>query len=184
MLAELFIETKEWQKILDLSNRSISLLEELPLADQKKFVNYNMSAAYEGLGDTKSALKYYKAYTVLKDSLFNEEKSAQINELEAQFEFEKKEKEISQLTEENLLNEIQIAEERNIKLGLIGVFVFIIMTAAILFINYRRRQERDRQNIALKKMEIEQRMLRSQMNPHFIFNAINSIQRYITTSDT
>lgn len=184
LLAELYIETREWQKVLGLSNRSLKLLEELPMSDQMKFVNYNLSMAYEGLGHTKNALKYYKEYTTLKDSLFNEEKSAQINKLEAQFEFEKKEKEIGQLTEENLLKEIQIAKDRNLRFSLLSVFVFVIMIAMILFINYKRKQERSRQNIALKKMEIEQRMLRSQMNPHFIFNALNSIQSYIATNDT
>lgn len=184
VLGDFYLEVHEWKNLLGVSMRSMKLLEELPILEQKKFATFNLSEAYKNLGDTKMAFKYYRLHVTLKDSIFNVEKSNQIEKLEAQFEFEKKENEISQLTEANLLNEIQIAEDRNVKIGLLGAFVFFTMVGLILFINYKRRQERSRQEIALKKMEIEQRMLRSQMNPHFIFNALNSIQSYIATNDT
>lgn len=70
---------------------------------------------------------------------------------------------------------------------LLGV---ILVTAAWVLINRRISQIRKKQEVERKmleiekqKFELEQKSLRLQMNPHFIFNSLNSIQSYILTHD-
>ena len=46
-----------------------------------------------------------------------------------------------------------------------------------------RRIETQRTEIAAMNHDLEKRMLRAQMNPHFIFNSLGSIQHFITTND-
>jgi LytS/YehU family sensor histidine kinase len=46
-----------------------------------------------------------------------------------------------------------------------------------------RKKEQERTSIQQKLNELEQMALRSQMNPHFIFNCLNSIQNFIITND-
>ncbi|MGE0088316.1 MAG: histidine kinase, partial [Bacteroidales bacterium] len=65
---------------------------------------------------------------------------------------------------------------------------FILLTAVIwILANWRTKQikyqERKRLEIAEKIAELELKALRSQMNPHFIFNAMNSIQNYMLDND-
>lgn len=65
----------------------------------------------------------------------------------------------------------------------------VIITSALgWFIWWRLRriktQAREKQHLHEKIMELEQRALKSQMNPHFIFNCLNSIQKYILEKDT
>ncbi len=50
-------------------------------------------------------------------------------------------------------------------------------------INKIKERAREKQIIANKLNEMEQMALRSQMNPHFIFNCLNSIQDYVINSD-
>jgi ligand-binding sensor domain-containing protein len=50
-------------------------------------------------------------------------------------------------------------------------------------INKIKERAREKQVIANKLNEMEQMALRSQMNPHFIFNCLNSIQDYVINSD-
>ncbi|WP_394758000.1 histidine kinase, partial [Flavobacterium sp.] len=71
---------------------------------------------------------------------------------------------------------------------LISSFV-IIFLVWIYFRLQLRRKDMEKQ-IALEKAEIDKELiysqlenLRSQMNPHFIFNALNSIQEYILTNE-
>jgi ligand-binding sensor domain-containing protein len=56
-----------------------------------------------------------------------------------------------------------------------------------LFVTYRikqiRRTEKDKAEISNRIAELEQKALRSQMNPHFIFNCLNSIQQYVAERD-
>ncbi len=71
-----------------------------------------------------------------------------------------------------------------------GFTVFTYLLTALLiaggfFFYYRRRQLQQEKQYALKKKmyELETMALRSQMNPHFIFNSLNSISNYILKAD-
>lgn len=46
-----------------------------------------------------------------------------------------------------------------------------------------RRQEDEKNNVRKKMAALEQLALKSQMNPHFIFNSLNSIQQYVLDKD-
>lgn len=70
---------------------------------------------------------------------------------------------------------------------------FKIVTALLfaggvwVFVAYRvkkvRQKEKEKTEIANRIAELEQKALRSQMNPHFIFNCLNSIQQYVAERD-
>ncbi|MCF0060614.1 histidine kinase [Dyadobacter chenwenxiniae] len=61
----------------------------------------------------------------------------------------------------------------------------ILVTGGIGYVIFRGRIRAIRQQITMRERvsEIEMRALRAQMNPHFIFNCLNSINRYIVKSD-
>jgi len=65
------------------------------------------SNIYEEENNFKDALKYYKLFKSYNDSLFNEKKQTQINQLSAQFESEKKGIQILNLQNENDINKAQ-----------------------------------------------------------------------------
>ncbi|WP_167291651.1 sensor histidine kinase [Paraflavitalea devenefica] len=70
---------------------------------------------------------------------------------------------------------------------LVSLYILsITLSGAGFYLFYRNRQRKKEQLFQLtKKMhELEMQSLRSQMNPHFIFNCLSSIQRYILQSDT
>ncbi len=184
LLGDLYVKTKEWNNLLDVSLRCKVLYDSYDDVQEQKNTAYNLSVAYDSLGNEHLAYKNFKLYSAYKDSLFNKEKAKEIDRLEAKYEFEKKEKDIAVLTEENLLKEIELAEDKKIRLIILAVVGFFTLVFAILFLVYKRKQEQRQHKLALKKMEIEQRMLRSQMNPHFIFNALNSIQSYISANNS
>lgn len=71
------------------------------------------------------------------------------------------------------------------------LIIFLIILSTYIFIRSRikkvRRQndvETKRLNIEKNMFELEQKALRLQMNPHFIFNSLNSIQSFIIQNDT
>ena len=47
-----------------------------------------------------------------------------------------------------------------------------------------KQREQKKNELQQRILEAEQKAIRSQMNPHFIFNALNSIQRFIVENDT
>jgi ligand-binding sensor domain-containing protein/two-component sensor histidine kinase len=59
-------------------------------------------------------------------------------------------------------------------------FLLLAITGTIILVNkVRLRRERKESALRQKIMESEMSALRSQMNPHFIFNTLNSINSYI-----
>lgn len=122
-----------------------------------------MSKNYE------KALSYSQLYYHLKDSLEGERVKNNINELNTRFETEKKENLNSKLAKENEIKSLKISRLAYMIIGLI-IFVLLIIILSVFYIKNRKVRE-------LKtKIELEQKALRAQINPHFIFNSLNNIQ--------
>lgn len=67
---------------------------------------------------------------------------------------------------------------------LAGVILILIIILVIRWkINYVRKKEKEEALLQQRFAQMEMKALRSQMNPHFIFNAINSIQHYVLTNE-
>jgi hypothetical protein len=72
-----------------------------------------------------------------------------------------------------------------------GWFRILLFLAAIgivsllvsLYLKGVHQKEREKNNTLRKMAELEQMALRTQMNPHFIFNSLNSIQQYVIDKD-
>jgi tetratricopeptide (TPR) repeat protein len=166
------------------------LLEALEIAEMKGYTPivpdllHEISSTYAAMKDWGNAYAWNKKFQILNDSLENIDSRKHLATLQEQFEYEQNQRKIGALTQANLEKEVELSEERNARNIILFVAVSLLLIIGVILILYRRREERRRHSLELKKLEIEQRMLRSQMNPHFIFNALNSIQSFITTNNT
>ncbi|MEO6611056.1 MAG: histidine kinase [Chitinophagaceae bacterium] len=59
------------------------------------------------------------------------------------------------------------------------VFVTVVLLVARKRVNSIQKREQEKTALNKSMAELETQLLRSQMNPHFIFNSLNSIQKYI-----
>ncbi|PZR32349.1 MAG: hypothetical protein DI538_19615 [Azospira oryzae] len=69
------------------------------------------------------------------------------------------------------------------KLMLVGLTIGLTAALVTWRFNIVRRREREKVGLQQKINELEQMALLSQMNPHFIFNCLNSIQSFIINND-
>jgi len=167
----------------EYAKRSEKISKKLNLIRQLKYAYINLSNAYIGLNNYKKALEYKELWYFANDSIFNIEKSKLIEEMQTKYETEKKEKQILQQQTELDKTKLEIAKEKAEKEKrqtqlYMSIFVFILIFIAVIFIfiSYKHKKEK---NILLA----EQKLLRSQMNPHFISNALGSIQQYILANN-
>ena len=164
-----------------------------PLIRDGYEVLYNV---YDGL-QQDSAYVYYRTYIKQKEAVMNDQTRGKL----AAFDYEHK---IEMLGKEKQLQQqqlVQTAQQRKLLLfGIAGILFlgFIVLRNILLKrkneINRRRlaeqelllqRSEAARTESALqqKASELEMQALRAQMNPHFIFNSLNSINRFILQND-
>jgi tetratricopeptide (TPR) repeat protein len=124
-------------------------------------------------GDFNQAFKHYKLMIASRDSMLNNEELNKINALQMQYEFDKKEAAIkSKQAIKDAIAKEKIQQQKIIILSVIlgsGLLLF----GLLYFINRRRAKH------ALEVNKLENKTLRSQLNPHFIFNALASIQKYM-----
>lgn len=63
---------------------------------------------------------------------------------------------------------------------IIGGLIWLLLAWRVKVI---RRQENEKNNVRKRMAALEQLALKSQMNPHFIFNSLNAIQQYVMDKD-
>ncbi|MBL7814290.1 MAG: tetratricopeptide repeat protein [Saprospiraceae bacterium] len=144
--------------------------------------------AYAHSNNYQKAFEFQTTYIQLKDSLFKQNQLNELSALQTKFETVKKDNEIL------LLNKQNSAHVRNNDL-LRGAIFFLILLAGFgwFFLRYRQKIKEEREHMAQLRaeedakrhwQETELRALRSQMNPHFIFNCLNSIKSLTLKNET
>lgn len=140
------------------------------------YANQHLSDLEVKKGNFKKALDYSKEAEEFDEKITNDRNLRYINDLILRYESEKKNSQISVLAQENELVKLRL--RKNQTTILVSALV-IGLIATILFIMYRQYQSNNEKRV----LGLEQHMLRSQMNPHFLFNSLNSIKLYIINND-
>ncbi|MFT3932787.1 MAG: histidine kinase [Chitinophagaceae bacterium] len=162
-------------------------------------------SAYESIYQTfknekkyDSALHYFSSYVAMKDTVMSAQAKGQI----AAYTFQQV---ISRLHAENTLRDEKVASiGKEKRLILIAAGIAILLFIAVgwnmrlqrskaehlrqLAFNQLEQEkllnERNAATLQRQKADLEMKMLRAQMNPHFIFNSLNAINMYILQSNT
>lgn len=121
-------------------------------------------------GMPAAAYESNEKYHLYKDSLFSLESRLQVGNLETQRELSLKEKQIE-------INRLEVAKKRNERVFFITGIALLLAVGAILFRNIRLRNAR-------RLSEGKLSAFQARMNPHFIFNSLNSIQSLVLNSET
>lgn len=159
-----------------------------------------LSSVYDGLHNTDSANYYFRQFITTKEEVLNDVAKARF----AAYTYEQK---IALLDKEKYIHQQQVQiDQQQLKQKslitemLIGGIVAIVLLATIILRNtllkrkneaHRREtvenelqmqkleSEKTKAELLQQKAELEMQALRTQMNPHFIFNSLNSINRFI-----
>lgn len=190
MLARAYKELGQLIRAKELYLQALNISQESGMLENERRHRENLSEIADLQQDYRTAFEHMQAANVLTDSLYSTKTAEKVAELTERYEAEKKEAQITQLNTENALKDAKIANDRQIKWGLsVGILMLIII--GLLVWSGQRRTLRNQRLLTAKNeairaseyqqhvTELELKALRAQMNPHFIFNCMNSINRLI-----
>lgn len=187
-LGEVFLNRGDFAHAENYSRQSFQLAKELNDLSWQVNALETLSKIHEKQKKYYEALKDYRQSVMLRDSSVNEDKKAEITRLAMQYDFDKKEA-LTRATndKQHALAFAEIKRQKVIRNASIIIGGILILAAIAGIIIYKRRKD----NIEKKKeaefnvqvADTEMKALRAQMNPHFIYNSLNSINDYIDKHD-
>ena len=151
-------------------------------------INMAAKQLFEIYSETKQKEKakhFQQLYIETKNSIDNQESKNALLEQKLKYEYEKKEI-LSKAENEKKLVELTSENEKNNLIKNIWLIVFasvlilVSVSAFFLYKNFKQKSIITNQ----KNNLLKQKLLVSQMNPHFIFNSLNAIQNYIFKQDS
>ena len=131
-IGEIQIVTGEKDKAVASFLKGLKIAKDLGLQHGEQQAYNSLSDLYEKDNDHKQALAYYKLYTSIKDSLFNEDKSKEIGKIEASHEFEMGQMEHKR-EKDRIQKEQATAKARSDNLQYSGILIFLVIIFTIVF---------------------------------------------------
>ena len=183
-LGKINFENEDYINSLSNFKNSISYTQKTGIDKKSPDALKGVINSLKKLNREKETVHYYDLLLEAKDTVFNIERRKITTEINAKFDVSQKGKEIKiqQLEIDNI--DAQLSKQKQMGIALITLVAMLL--GLLYFVRrankYRRLNEYNL--IKKNKLDIEQKVLRSQMNPHFIFNALNSIQSYVSDNNT
>lgn len=181
--------TSSLQEAENYLEQGIAISKELGYLQVESDINNLLALLYTKKNDYKKAYGYKIKAIQLKDSIMSQENLDKITRLEEQYKYEKKEADIiAQHHKEQAVAQAEIDKQKLIKISLFSGGGLLLLSGGIWLVMYKRKRDAiEKQHEAEYKAtvaETELKALRAQMNPHFIFNSLNSIGDYVAKNDS
>jgi lipopolysaccharide biosynthesis regulator YciM len=172
-------------------------------------MSLGLSKSYQSLNRIDSAYKFLQKYVEHKEQVQNQNVLWRLNMNLSNYkkaaEDQKRTSQLQLLNKDNQLKQSQLKQEATLRNGLITGLILLLLTAIFTFrtLHLKRNNERLRRlqlesELTLTELEskqkqtelqqkatnLEMQALRAQMNPHFIFNCLSSINRFVLKNET
>lgn len=121
--------------------QSIKIFEEIGELNTRSKSLYFLANAYKNKEDYKNSDKYIREHLIIKDSVFNAEKSKEIARLNNERENLAREKEISELKSANEINEIKLSRVLNFVIFLIVTSILMMFLAFLIYQKNRTKNK-------------------------------------------
>lgn len=169
-LADIYIKKNDKEEAVTLLKNAYGIaLDKGHTLEAQRSVK-KLDSLYNISGNTDASVSLYRDFLGKLPDLVSKDRSLVDNKI-----LEDTEQRISQLEKERELKDELIRKKNVFNYGLIGAL--ILLTGLVIFIF------RTLKKVQIKNKKIALQSLRREMNPHFIFNSLNSVNHFIATNN-
>ena len=172
---------ERYAKAIEKLKQSLQLSTETGELDLQQYALSSLSSVYEKQKNFALAYSTYKTYIVIRDSILNDEKQKEITQKEIEYQYSKREEVLKANQEKkDVLATAEIKRQTLIKNYTLGGVSMVGIFSFFMIVSYNRRKKT---TFEKQVSEVEMKAMRSQMNPHFIFNCLHSINKYVIDNE-
>lgn len=179
LVAELYIETGQYALAEKYLNQALEVAKVTNTIDDLKIIYQDFSALYNYKKEYKKAYDSHVLYVAYSDSIMNQEKMKALEDLSAKYQTDEVVSKNKLLQKQNALQKAYAEQEQSRKnswlIALSGALLLLLLGGYFYYRNNKQKQA----IAGLEKTQIKQKLLITQMNPHFIFNSIENIRSLI-----
>lgn len=187
----IFKEEKKYSNALNYLNRSVEIRKQYGSKNQIYHTYRTIADLYKEINNPSKSLEYMELYINYLDSNTTIQAATKIAELSESYRSEQRERLINaqadslrRQQQERVLTSTKLENSQlrnNFQMYIILAFLIIVILAGVvIFYRWNHANLMQQQ----REAEMSQTLLRAQMNPHFVFNAMSVIQSYIYENDT
>ncbi|MCB0842500.1 MAG: tetratricopeptide repeat-containing sensor histidine kinase, partial [Bacteroidetes bacterium] len=158
-LGSLFLKQNQLEKAKTWFDKALETSTYFGDLKSQKFILQHLFQTHQKLGNDAQAVDILLKYQFVKDSLLNLESFETINQLNIEYETEKKEKQNLQLQNDLKTSQLAEAEQKAQRNQILGIGSLILLLGLGGFIYYRYRQ---RIHLKEREIELEQERLRKE----------------------
>lgn len=166
-LSDIYFQKKEASKGIEFLKQSYKLAMEKGNTEEVKKSLSKLLTYFKKTKNNKEALLLYDQFFNSFDSLIAKDSSLVDNKI-----FEATEEKIKQLEKEKLLKDELISRKNKFNYMLIALLGIVLLSLLLI--------AKALYSIKAKNKKIALQSLRREMNPHFIFNSLNSVNQFIS----
>lgn len=154
-IAEIFQQEKNYNKAIDNYKTCAELANKYKYKHLEKYCYQNIATCYKKLNKYKDALDFNERFQALKDSTDNVATQNKIEELQIQFETEKKEKQLAEAKSDILIKEAKIKRKTTLTYYAFGLAFFLGLIGYLVY-----KQQRLKNKQIIKENELKEALIK------------------------
>lgn len=179
--SEIYLHKQNYDEALSIAKK----INDDPkvMTEQKIYALQLLYEINKAMNNHKKSLDYLEENKFITDSLYKLDRDKMMESVRSEIEAKNR---LAILENENQINELNIKQNQYWIFILVSISALLMLAVIIAFLILRQskmRAERQRIEMEQASIQLEQKLLRTQMNPHFIANALAAIQGNIYKQD-